>query len=251
MRKPITVNYRAVHKNTPWRKVRGHTSLENALYGRKDGAPGLFDYRVRIDYQTHGDPLYAVIWEDDASFGYVVKRDTSSSDGTARVEVPIEVLLGYDRNGGASTAELEAHFLPEIRTETLPKTEATPSNLEFEASTLPEVEEGAVLLQTHLVRERNSGLTDTKKSEVLRVTGRLACEACGFDFAERYGEIGKGFCEVHHTRPLGAREGSEITGLADLAILCSNCHRIIHRTDPMWTVTELAAHLMSAKAPCK
>lgn len=63
MREPITVTYRAVHKNTPWRKVRGHASVESAVFGRKDGAPGLFDYKVRIDYKKHGEPLYAVIWE--------------------------------------------------------------------------------------------------------------------------------------------------------------------------------------------
>ena len=244
MRKPITVNYRAVHKNTPWRRVRGHTSLENALYERKDGAPGLFDYKVRINYQTHGEPLYAVIWEDDASSGFVVKRDSSTSDGTARVEVPIDVLLGYDRKGGASTTQLEAYFSPAIRTVAASKIEANLSSPASEPPTLPHAEEGAVSLEQHLVRERNSGLIDTKKSEVLRSTGQLTCEACGFDFAEKYGEIGKGFCEVHHARPLGSRESSEITTIKDLAILCSNCHRIIHRTEPMWTVTDLAAYLV-------
>jgi hypothetical protein len=41
----VTVKYRAVHKNTVWRKVHGHTSLQNALYSQKDGAPGFFKNR--------------------------------------------------------------------------------------------------------------------------------------------------------------------------------------------------------------
>lgn len=53
--------YRAVHKSTSSRKVRGHISLENALYGRDDGVPGLFKYKARIDYKKHGEPLHAVI----------------------------------------------------------------------------------------------------------------------------------------------------------------------------------------------
>jgi len=61
MKVPTTVKYRAVHKNTPWQKVGGHASVESALFGRKDGAPRLFDYKVRIDYKKHGDPPYAVI----------------------------------------------------------------------------------------------------------------------------------------------------------------------------------------------
>ena len=30
---------------------------------------------------------------------------------------------------------------------------------------------------------------------MLHEHGRLACEACGFDFAERYGELGEGFVD--------------------------------------------------------
>lgn len=243
MKQPITVTYRAVHKITPWRKVRGHTSLGNALYGRDDGAPGLFDYRVRIDYKKHGEPLYAVIWEDNASFGYVVKKDSSSSDGTSRVHVPIHVLLGYEARGGASVAELEAHFSP-ATIKPAPSAHA-PDEVPPEVKPSPsmEAEEGAVSLEEHLVRERNAALTGAKKADVLRATGRLACEACGFDFAVRYGEIGNGFCEVHHTKPLASRSGSETTSLHDLAVLCSNCHSIIHRTEPMWSVAALVAHL--------
>lgn len=246
MRQTVTVTYRAVHKNTPWRKVRGHTSLENALYGRNDGAPGLFDYKARIDYKKHGEPLYAVIWEDDASFGFVVKKDSSSSDGTTRVQVPVNVLNEYNANGGASPDELEAHFSP-VSTE-LPSASLDAVFDEPKPSPPIQAEEGAFTVEEHLVRERNAGLADAKKADVLRSTGRLACEACGFDFAVTYGHLGKGFCEVHHTVPLGSRNGSETTSLQDLAALCSNCHSIIHRTQPMWNVAELGAHLKATHA---
>lgn len=246
MRQPIKVTYRAVHKNNPWRKVRGHTSLENALYGRNDGAPGLFDYRARIDYKKHGEPLYAVIWEDNATIGFVVKKDSSSRDGTSRVQVPVDVLLGYDASGGASTAELEAHFSPAI-IELAPSAAPEEAPPEAEPSLSMQAEEGRVSLEEHLVRERNAALVNAKKADVLRATGRLACEACNFDFAVTYGKVGNGFCEVHHTKPLGSRNGSESTSLKDLAVLCSNCHSIIHRTKPMWSVAALAAHLTAAR----
>ena len=83
-------------------------------------------------------------------------------------------------------------------------------------------------------------LTDTaKKQQVLRTTGCLTCEVCGFDFERIYGRLGRGFCEVHHKVPL-AEVGTEvITKMEDLAILCANCHRMVHRTNPFKSLEEL------------
>ena len=58
------------------------------------------------------------------------------------------------------------------------------------------------------------------------------CQACSLDFAERYGDLGKGFIEAHHLRPIASlEEGIPITYEvgAEFAVLCSNCHRMIHR----------------------
>jgi 5-methylcytosine-specific restriction protein A len=61
-------------------------------------------------------------------------------------------------------------------------------------------------------------------------------QACELDFSERYGEIGKGFIEAHHLRPIATlEEGVPVRYdvAADFAVLCSNCHRMIHRfTNP-------------------
>lgn len=103
--------------------------------------------------------------------------------------------------------------------------------------------EGNPRLVAHLRRERNSAIVKAKKDAILRVTGKLCCEACGFDFKEVYGEFGDGFCEVHHLQPLAKADGVVKTELGDLAIVCSNCHRIIHRTDPMLSISNLAKHI--------
>lgn len=56
------------------------------------------------------------------------------------------------------------------------------------------------------------------------------CMACGFDFEEKYGELGKNFIEVHHVVPLASRtEVVEVNPQTDLICLCANCHRMIHR----------------------
>jgi len=62
------------------------------------------------------------------------------------------------------------------------------------------------------------------------------CQACDLDFGERYGKIGQGLIEAHHLRPIATLEGGvpvKYDLAADFAVLCSNCHRMIHRfSDP-------------------
>jgi hypothetical protein len=102
--------------------------------------------------------------------------------------------------------------------------------------------EGSRVLRNHLQIERDRSLVDAKKAAVLTITGRLACEVCMFDFSEQYGELGKGFCEVHHLQPL-ASGGARQTTLNDLAVVCSNCHRMMHRGDQVLSVEELRGYL--------
>lgn len=57
-----------------------------------------------------------------------------------------------------------------------------------------------------------------------------------------YGELGTGYIEAHHKVPVALIEEGETTKLSDLAALCANCHRMIHRNGLM-SVEALAAHL--------
>ena len=71
--------------------------------------------------------------------------------------------------------------------------------------------------------------------EAKRLHG-FRCQACDLQFEERYGVLGKGFIEAHHLRPMSSLdEGVAVSYdvATDFAVLCSNCHRMIHRTaDP-------------------
>ena len=106
--------------------------------------------------------------------------------------------------------------------------------------------EGRRKLISHLSWERDRGKSLAKKNMVLEASGRLLCEACGFDFSLRYGALGTGYCEVHHEIP--GSKGERKTKFKDLRILCSNCHRMIHKTDPMMSVEEFASKYI-ADAP--
>jgi 5-methylcytosine-specific restriction protein A len=93
--------------------------------------------------------------------------------------------------------------------------------------------EGGIVTAAHRRRERSRSLARRKRADVRQQTGRLACEACGLDFDAVYGpDIGEGVSECHHRVPL-ATSGPTRTRLKDLAILCANCHRAVHRLRPM------------------
>jgi 5-methylcytosine-specific restriction enzyme A len=66
------------------------------------------------------------------------------------------------------------------------------TNYANEVSGIEEAEEGRILTRAHLVRERSRKLVEAKKAERLRATGKLICEACDFDFKQRYGQRGDG-----------------------------------------------------------
>ncbi|MEW8459446.1 MAG: HNH endonuclease [Candidatus Thiodiazotropha endolucinida] len=102
-----------------------------------------------------------------------------------------------------------------------------------------EASEGRVLTRVHKMRERDQGLVAKKKSRVLEKTGKLECEVCGFDFSEKYGALGHGFAECHHTKPVSSLKPGEKTKLSDLAVVCANCHRMLHRAKPWISIEEL------------
>lgn len=73
--------------------------------------------------------------------------------------------------------------------------------------------------------ERNS-----KNREAAICIHGTKCMICGFDFWETYGELGKGYIEVHHIKPLSKLEEEVIIDPEkDLICVCSNCHRMLHR----------------------
>jgi 5-methylcytosine-specific restriction protein A len=107
--------------------------------------------------------------------------------------------------------------------------------------------EGAVLTRLHRFRERDSTLAKTRKAQELKKSGRLVCEACDFDFAEAFGERGLGYIEVHHTRALETLKAGDRTKLSELALLCANCHRMVHAKRPWLSVEELRLLVRAAK----
>ena len=113
-----------------------------------------------------------------------------------------------------------------------------------ESSEQDAVQEGQVLYRLHKYRERNAAIVAAKKKSVLKATGVLACEVCAFDFFRTYGNIGFGFIECHHTQPLAYYPTAAPTKLGDLAIVCANCHRMLHRGPDLLSVSQLRERIL-------
>lgn len=102
-----------------------------------------------------------------------------------------------------------------------------------------EGDEGRILTRTHLYRERNQSLIAKKKDQVHKAHGHLTCEVCGFNFTKAYGSRGDGFIECHHTKAVSELKPNEKTKVSELALVCSNCHRMIHRRKPWLSIDAL------------
>lgn len=100
--------------------------------------------------------------------------------------------------------------------------------------------EGRVVERWHSSRERASKAVAEAKRRALAEYGRLACACCSFDFQDAYGEVGNGFIEAHHAVPLSTLgpEGGT-TRPEDLLLVCSNCHRMLHRRRPWLTASNI------------
>lgn len=110
------------------------------------------------------------------------------------------------------------------------------------------VEEGKKKLVQHYQRERNTALIKQVKESQLRKEGELRCEACGFSFKEKYGERGRDFIEAHHKKAILEIQPGEKTKLEDIALICSNCHSMIHRKMPYLSLDELRGVIDDAKS---
>ena len=68
----------------------------------------------------------------------------------------------------------------------------------------------------------------------------ISCSICGFSFREKYGEIGENFIHVHHLKPLSEiRTDYQLDPIKDLRPVCPNCHEMLHRKEPAYSLEEL------------
>jgi len=94
--------------------------------------------------------------------------------------------------------------------------------------------EGQIYKKEANFRRRNGALIQAKKSN-----SDYRCEVCGFNFEKAYGSLGHDYIIAHHIEPLSGRTRPSITTLNDIALLCANCHAMVHIINPPLSLDKL------------
>lgn len=101
--------------------------------------------------------------------------------------------------------------------------------------------EGRLLVRIHVYKERDRKFAaGSKKDFKAKNGGRLFCVACGMDPTEVYGPDSERCIEAHHKIPIEELQPDTPTRYEDMAMVCANCHRIIHSKKPCLTTDQVA-----------
>jgi putative restriction endonuclease len=107
--------------------------------------------------------------------------------------------------------------------------------------------EGGVLQISVNAYERNS----EARRRCIEHYGTSCC-ICKFDFGQVYGKMVEGLIHVHHLRPLSEiGEEYQVDPLADLRPVCPNCHAVLHRRIPAYSIKEVKAFLNQSSSSDK
>ena len=101
-------------------------------------------------------------------------------------------------------------------------------------------------LRAHLRKERSSALRRARLA-IARQKGELSCDVCNLSFAKLPRGVGEACCEVHHKIPVASLLPGALVRLNDLAVVCSNCHRMIHAKNPPHSPKQLRRKLAAAR----
>lgn len=102
--------------------------------------------------------------------------------------------------------------------------------------------EGITTEVRRMNRSRNPKL---RKEKLLQAEGR--CEACGRDYRKLNGVDGLRVLTVHHRKQMADSDEPVETSLDDLAVLCANCHMLVHTDSKEAMAVEDLARLLSSQ----
>jgi 5-methylcytosine-specific restriction protein A len=96
-------------------------------------------------------------------------------------------------------------------------------------------ERGAQTLeQAKRYRQHRAVERQTSHSRKVKRLLGTRCMGCGVELGERYGPDAAGVIDAHHLIPLDSLADGAVVQFdpeTDFAVLCPNCHRVIHRLD--------------------
>lgn len=178
-----------------------------------------------IDLDAPGSQSRLAFYEPGHAFGKRYSRDNLPSQDELAHDLA-EMLSLYREatiRGGTQELDTAGHAIAE------------PGDEYRAESSLEEVRR----LRLHYRVERNQRLARLAKQ-----AHGYTCEVCGFDFERAYGELGRQYIEAHHLTPLHLLPPDSPIRLSpsdDFAVVCANCHRMIHHPGAPTSFAEFKA----------
>lgn len=236
--------------NPRW--TRDETILALDLYLRLGRAPG---------------PNHPEIIALSALLNRMPWHSPDSRTGTFRnpdgVSLKLLNMRSFERGRGLSYSKIDAEVFTELASQ--PENVASLANTIRRAIDLDETEradapaiasseelawefaEGRLLTAIHVRRERSPKVRQALIVQ-RKKAGALACDLCGWHSNGVADVFSEAAFEAHHLMPLALLVENRKTRLEDVALLCANCHRLIHRaiaSEKRWLSLEEARNLLS------
>jgi hypothetical protein len=245
------------YKYGPPAQINRHKNFNIAFCERwADGTWAIVGYYRNAAYIEGGSPLSSGVIDQKTADLQILRKNRSIGPQWDIDEQKMKVLLKHELSALKWKVKAEDVFafkepieIPEdlilpkndrITTPTRISPQLFESLVKLSKETLLDDDdemsfrEGRAQWVKHKKRERDRTVIAKAKEIFLNKNGRFFCEACGFDFVEKYGTIGSNFIEAHHAIPVSEySESGGTTHLKDIALLCSNCHRMIHRSSSL------------------
>lgn len=214
------------HGNPDW--TRDETILALELYlacgasipsGRDQRVIKLSERLRSLAIHPRGNRVESFRNPDGVSFKLQNLRQVASGKGLANVsktDREVWAAFGGKPEEVARLAALIADVGSSPNAESLPAVEAD-----------EEFFEGRLVTATHYRRERSPKLR-AKLLAARAKDGKLRCDGCAWTPGIIDALIADAAFEAHHLEPLAAT-GPRQNRISDLALLCANCHRLVHR----------------------
>ena len=196
--------------------------LNTLINAAENNLPALIKQHIRPDFECIYNDIYSI--EELLMMSAKIRSDEDILAGPYGY-ISSKAIEAYIRfYAQKHNIDLDAISLPED------SSDQQPDEDEEEKQRL----EGRMTEAKLLRRQRNR----QARQQCLEASG-YKCYICGFDFEKTYGEIGKGFLEVHHKRPISTYDEEHEIPQSELVPLCSNCHSMVHRRKEAMDVDEL------------
>ena len=214
-----------------WTMYRTNFSVGDEVYlFMSDERRVRFKTKVVAENLVRGDEAYRVNCESKNDLTFKLELACESmSEGLKE-----DKLLAHGFNGGRSiqhpihnNPKLFEYIAPFFESDDIPDYDEIPnSEIVFEGA------KKEIVVNSY---ERNR----EARNRCIAEKG-CKCAVCGMDFEKVYGEIGQGFIHVHHIVPLSSiGKEYELDPVKDLIPVCPNCHAMLHRRNPPYSIDEL------------